>query len=131
MPFVNFEETSKLIGYDNNLLTEEIKVVDNTERSIRSNYFLTKPQGIIIQDTYNNFLFPIRPRPRLDTKKCDLIELTHWYRQLYLSFKSNFLPWHFVVEFIDGRYYVFNTRPIDIRSILVVLTLYKFIRNYN
>lgn len=97
------------------ILHEEVKVVDSTEKSIRSNYFLTKPQGIIIQDSWNNFLFPIRPEPVLDTRKCDLPKLWKYYRQYYTSFKSNFLPWHYVIEFIEGRYIAFNTRPINIR----------------
>lgn len=113
----NIEETYKILNEtyileENNIY--DIKVLDNTEKSISSNYFKVKPQGILLQDTYNNFVFPIQPIPRLDSNKCDLIKLNQKYREIYTSFKSDFLPWHYVVELIDDRYHVFNTRPINI-----------------
>lgn len=80
-----------------------------------SNKFTTKPQGFIIQDSYNNPFLPVRPRPRVDTSKMDIIELFKRVRENYGKFSMNFLPWHFVVEFITDRYYVFNTRPIDLK----------------
>lgn len=113
-PFYTFEETAKLIELPE-IITEEIRIEDVKERSIKSNYFLTKPQGIIIHDSWNNFLFPVRPIPRLDTNKCDLPVLTKRLRELYLKFKSDYLPWHYVIELIGDRYTVFNTRPINIR----------------
>lgn len=80
-----------------------------------SNKFTIKPQGFIIQDSYNNPFLPVRPRPRVDTSKMDLIELFKRVRENYGKFSMDFLPWHYVVEFIGDRYYVFNTRPIDLK----------------
>lgn len=113
--FFDIKKTYSLINNSNIIEENELKIKDNTEKSIRSNYFTTKPQGIIIEDSYNNFLWPIRPVPRLDTNKCDFITLTKRFRELYLSFKSDFLPWHYVIELIGDKYCVFNTRPINIR----------------
>jgi len=76
--------------------------------------FKTKPQGIIIQDSYNNPLFPIQPMPKLDTSKFELGEVYTRFHELYEMHNSLYLPWHFCVEMIGNRYYIFNTRPLDI-----------------
>lgn len=92
------------------------QTVDITkDSSSRSNKFTTRPQGILIQDSYNNPFFQIRPRPRFDTSKFDLPEIFRRYRELHSSGKSLFLPWHFFVEMIGDRFYVFNTRPLDMK----------------
>jgi hypothetical protein len=75
----------------------------------------TKPKGLIISDSYNHFAFPIRPKPRIDTHRIDLHEINQRYRELYGQFEHNMLPWHFTVELVEDRYYVFNTRPIDMK----------------
>lgn len=74
---------------------------------------IVKPQGIIIQDTWNNFIFPIQPVPRIDTSKFDLPVVIKRFRELYFNFPSMFLPWHYTVEMVGDRYYIFQTRPID------------------
>jgi hypothetical protein len=74
---------------------------------------IVRPQGIIVQDTWNNFVFPIQPHPRIDTARFDLFEVIKRFRELYLSFPSMFLPWHYMVEMIGDRYYIFQTRPLD------------------
>lgn len=101
-----------------NYLSEEIqtlKIDETRDRPSSKNYFLTKPQGIIIQDSYNNFAFPVRPLPKVDSNKCELPLLANRFRELYLEFQNNVLPWHYVIEMIGNRYYVFNTRPITMR----------------
>jgi hypothetical protein len=92
-----------------------------------SNKFTTRPQGFLIQDSYNNPFLPVRPRPRVDTSKMDIIELFKRTREKYGRFSMNFLPWHYVVEFIGNRYYVFNTRPIDLRYPLTNNEVNQFI----
>jgi hypothetical protein len=77
--------------------------------------FTTKPQGFIIQDSYNNPFFPITPKPKIDTSKVETIELYKRYRELYSSQKSIYLPWHFCVELVEMEYIAFNTRPIDVK----------------
>lgn len=74
---------------------------------------IVRPQGIVVQDTWNNPIFPIQPNPRIDTARFDLFEVIKRFRELYLSFASMFLPWHYMVEMIGDRYYIFQTRPID------------------
>ena len=116
-----------LIDYNQtlNILTEDVDNIDtlivnhlgrvsaaNDHPSI-SNKFKPKPLGIIISDSYNNPFFPIRPMPRIDSSKIDLILIYKRFRELYSQFEVTLLPWHFVIEFIKDRYYVFNTRPID------------------
>jgi len=116
-----------LIDYDKTLklLTEDVDnidalVVTNLGRVTAakdhpsiSNKFKPKPLGILIEDSYNNPFFPIRPMPRVDSAKIDLFLIYKRFRELYSQFEVTLLPWHFVIEFIEDRFYVFNTRPID------------------
>lgn len=80
-----------------------------------ANKFTTKPQGIVITDSYNNPFFPIQPKPRIDTSVVDILELYRRFRELYSQFSVVFLPWHYIIEFVDDRYYIFCTRPIDMK----------------
>lgn len=93
---ISLKETYDIIGeshiLEENFIDNSLKVIDNSEKSVRSNYFRTKPQGILLEDSYNNFCFPVQKIPRLDTNKCDLITLVQKFRELYLSFKSDYLP---------------------------------------
>jgi len=78
-----------------------------------SNKFKSRPRGIIIYDSYNNPFLPIHPVPRVDSAKIDLFLIYKRFRELYSQFDITLLPWHYVIEFIEDRYYVFNTRPLD------------------
>ncbi len=96
--------------------TTKIERLDSSKDSASvSNKFTTYPQGFLIQDSYNNPFLPVRPRPRIDTSKMDLIELYKRVRENYGRFSMDYLPWHFVCELVKDRYYVFNTRPVDLR----------------
>lgn len=97
------------------MLEQEERVDVTKDEASRANKFTTKPQGILVQDSYNNPFFPVRPRPRVDTAKLDLAPLFRRYRELYLRRNSFFLPWHYCIEMVDDRYYVFNTRPLDMK----------------
>lgn len=114
---ISLEETYKIITEDNvDILINELPRIDSTkDKASISNKFTTKPQGIIVTDSYNNPFFPIRPRPRIDTSKMELFELFRRVRELYSQFGLTLLPWHYVIEFIENRYYVFNTRPLDMK----------------
>lgn len=74
----------------------------------------TRPQGIIICDTVNNPIFPI-DKPFLDSAKFDLPDIKLKFKSYYVGMDFDFLPWHYVVEIINGKYYFFQTRPIDMR----------------
>lgn len=79
-----------------------------------SNKIFPRPKGIIITDTFNNPFFPIS-FPRIDTSKFNLPEVSARFHEDYTGMKLDYLPWHFTVEFIKSKYYVFNTRPIDMK----------------
>lgn len=96
-----------------NILSEGLDITG--DRITSSNKFINKPHGFIIQDTYNNPFYPIKPMPKIDTSKIETIDVYKRYRDLYRIGKSLYLPWHFCVEFVELDYMVFNTRPIDIK----------------
>lgn len=100
------------------ILSRTLGSVDTTvDQASIINKFQTKPQGIIITDSYNNPFFPIRPRPRIDTSKMELFEIYTRYRELYEQYSSILLPWHFCIELINNRYFIFQTRPIDMKFV--------------
>ena len=111
--YISLEETYK---DEPNLITESdtahLKVEESRDRPSHKNYLINKPKGIIIQDSYNNFAYPVRPLPRIDSNKIEFPLLVQRFRELYLQFQNNMLPWHFVIEMIKNRYFVYNTRPI-------------------
>jgi hypothetical protein len=111
MPYVDFNNTYSLLFEQS--LGQNKRVDFSRDQVALHNKFHTKPQAIIITDTYNNPFFPIRPRPVIDTSKFDLLEIYRRYKELYTKFTSLFLPWHYCIEFVDDQYVVFNTRPID------------------
>lgn len=118
---VNINKTYELL----NEVSQERLDTSRDAASI-ANKFTTKPQGFLIQDSYNNPFLPVRPKPRVDTSKMDIIELFKRVREKYGRFSMDFLPWHYVVEFIGNRYYVFNTRPVDLRYPLTNVEVEKF-----
>ena len=75
---ININETYELI-------TEKKRVNSSKDNASISNKFTIKPQGILIQDSYNNPFFPIRPRPRIDTAKFDLLEVVKKYENTSCS----------------------------------------------
>jgi hypothetical protein len=107
--FIPFEEVRTLLEEQD---VKPARVVGNKESRSQGNK-IVRPQGVIIQDTWNNFVFPIRPIPRIDTSKFDTIEIIKQFRTKYSSFPSLYLPWHFLVEIIGSRYYILQMRPID------------------
>lgn len=77
--------------------------------------FTTRPQGILIQDSYNNPFYKIRPTPRIDTHKSEILELYRRFREIHAKSKSVYLPWHYVIEMVGRSYMVYNTRPTHIK----------------
>lgn len=100
---------------DDDLNTDKLRILSTKDVPNKTNKFTTRPQGIVIQDTYNNFALPIRPNPRIDTSKFDLLEVYQRYREDYTDFKPVILPWHFCIEMVQDRYFILNTRPIDMK----------------
>ncbi len=85
-----------------------------------------RPQGIMVCDTYNHPIFPI-PLPRIDTAGFDLPDIKKRYEAFYTKLSVDFLPWHYVVEIIQGEYYFFSTRPIDMKFPVRTLEAEKLI----
>lgn len=102
----NLSETYELI--------ESRTIADKDAVNVQ-NRFTTKPQGILLQDSYNNPFFPITPKPNIDTNKFNTGEIFKRFRELYSDTKSMYLPWHYCVEFINNQYYAFNTRPLNLK----------------
>jgi hypothetical protein len=94
-------------------LPEKVPLISTSKDSPNKLNKILRPQGVIVQDTWNNFIFPIRPKPRIDTSKFNTLEVIKRFRSTYSTFPSMFLPWHFVVEMIGDRYYIIQMRPID------------------
>jgi hypothetical protein len=90
------------------------KIVSSDEASFSYKFRRNRPQGVIITDTYNHPLFPI-DHPRIDNSKMMLFKLRMKFQELYSGHQLRYLPWHYIVEMVEGRYVVFNTRPIDVR----------------
>lgn len=145
--YVDFNSTYSMV-YENDDLTDKTLsslekisdknnndnkiIINNTMDSESStNKFKTRPQGVIIQDTYNNFLTPIRPKPRIDTSKFDLLEVFKNYTTLYTRFNPILLPWHYCVEMIQNKYYIFNTRPIDMTYPVDNKTALQYANNWD
>lgn len=106
-----------LISFDKvyEVLYESVKIAPNKNANSIVNKFKLRPQGVIITDSYNNPFLPITPKPRLDTSALELPEVFRRYRELYSTIDTNFLPWHYCIELVDSRYYIFNTRPINMK----------------
>lgn len=95
-----------------------------TQLEIRSinNKINFKPQGIIITDTVNNPVFPI-DIPIIDDSKFNLPNVKKRFQLFYCPIGLVYLPWHYVVEIINGKYYFFNTRPVNMKFPVTTMEL--------
>lgn len=132
MFFINCEDTYELLN--NQITLEEAsksRISDSKNKISLSNKFINRPKGFILSDSYNHFVFPITPKPTLDTSKFDLSEVYKRYRELYSNSKSIYLPWHFSCEMIGSSYYIFNTRPLDLKFPLTSKESIQWQNEYN
>jgi hypothetical protein len=82
----------------------------------RNNMILNRPQGWIIMDTWNNKVFPIRDY-QVDTMTFNSSRISDFFHEYYGGSKRDlFLPWHFIVEMVDGKPMVISTRPFTYKS---------------
>jgi len=71
----------------------------------------SRPKGWLIMDTWNNKTFPMDIFS-VDTMKFDTEKMSKWFHQKYGgSQRDLFMPWHWVVELINGKPFVIQTRP--------------------
>ena len=130
--YINCEDTYDLLN--NQIILQELaktRISNNKDKVSLSNKFINRPKGFILSDTYNHFVFPIQPKPTIDTSKFNLSEVFLRYRELYSKSKSIFLPWHFCCELIGTQYYVFNTRPLDMKFPLISKEALNWKKEYN
>ena len=116
--YIDTETTYSILEESLDITTPEMinlgRVGINSDTPTMYNKIYPKPLGILIEDSYNNPFFPIRPMPRLDTSAVNLIEIYKRYKTLYAGTFNNFmLPWHYCIEFVGTSYQVFATRPFD------------------
>ncbi len=111
-PLISEDEALSLINIDITNSNDFRYQLLNSDSSSNVNK-LIKPRGVIIQDTFNNIVYPIS-NPKIDTSKFDL-PLIYQYFQEYTGYELTYLPWHFVIDFIKSKYYIFNTRPLDVK----------------
>ena len=76
----------------------------------------TRPKGWVIMDSWNNKPFPMDIF-QVDTMKFNTEKLANWFHQKYGGNQRDlFLPWHWVVELVNQKPYVIQTRPIMYKS---------------
>jgi hypothetical protein len=77
----------------------------------QTNMIKTRPKGWLIMDSWNNHIYPTDVFS-IDTMKFDTEKLSRSFHQEYGgSQRDLFLPWHWVVELINGKPFVIQTRP--------------------
>jgi len=77
----------------------------------QTNLMKTRPKGWLIMDSWNNKIFPMDIFS-VDTMKFDTEKLAKEFHQKFGgSQRDLFLPWHWVVEIINGKPFVIQTRP--------------------
>ncbi len=82
----------------------------------RTNLMKARPKGWLIADSWNNTAFPMDIF-QIDTMKFDTSRLGDWFHQKYGGSKRDlFLPWHYIVELVDSKPYVIQTRPLMYKS---------------
>lgn len=77
---------------------------------------LTKPKGWLIMDSFNNKYFPM-DIIRFDTMTSNVSKVQNEFHKIYGgNIRDLFLPWHYTIEIIDEKPFVFQTRPPMYRS---------------
>jgi hypothetical protein len=80
---------------------------------ISSNWIRPKVTGFVIEDSFNNLVFPM-DNPILDNNKQNLQLIQRQYDSLYSTETNSVLPWHYIIEYLNNDYIIYNTRPINI-----------------
>jgi hypothetical protein len=110
---VDIENTYSLLETANELPTGSRTELINSIEANKRFRFKARPHGIIITDTVNNPVFPMK-RPIVDTVKSNLGLIHKQYIAEYVKqLRAPILPWHYLVEFSSIGYIVYNTRPIN------------------
>ncbi len=82
----------------------------------QTNIMKVRPKGWLIMDSWNNTSFPMDIFS-IDTMKFNTEKLSKSFHQVYGgSVRDLFLPWHYIVELVNGKPFVIQTRPLMYRS---------------
>jgi hypothetical protein len=111
---IDIENTYSLLEEANELPTGMRGELINSIEANKRFRFKARPQGVIITDSVNNPIFPIK-RPIIDTVKPNLGLIHKQYIAEYVKqLRIPILPWHYAIEFSSlGGYIAYNTRPIN------------------
>ncbi len=78
----------------------------------RTHIIQGRPRGWVIMDSFNNPFFPL-DMFTVDTMKFNTSRLQLEFHKKYGgNVRDLFLPWHYVIEIVDERPFVIQTRPI-------------------
>jgi len=82
------------------------------ENRFKQTYMMkTRPKGWLIMDSFNNKIFPMDIFT-IDTMKFDSERLTkEFHKNFGGSNRDLFLPWHWIIELINSKPFVIQTRP--------------------
>jgi len=79
---------------------------------------LGKPNGWLVMDTWNNPFWKMELF-QVDTLGFNTSKLQDYFHEYYGGSKRDlFLPWHFIVEVVDEKPYIINTRPFMYKSLI-------------
>jgi len=82
----------------------------------RTELIKSRPKGWLIMDSWNNTSFPMDIFS-IDTMKFNTDKLNTYFHQKYGgSVRDLFMPWHYVVELVNNKPIVIQTRPLMYRS---------------
>ncbi len=82
----------------------------------QTNVMKSRPKGWLIADSWNNESFPMDIFA-IDTMKFDTERMATSFHQTYGgSVRDLFLPWHYIIELINGKPFVIQTRPLMYKS---------------
>jgi len=100
--------------YDNTLSQPNYN--QSRENQLLRQFTFDDPKGWLIMDTFNNPFFPLDVI-QVDTERFDLDKIKTDYHKYYGGKPDDlFLPWHYTIEYVQGRPYIINTRPFNYLS---------------
>jgi len=88
-----------------------------SENSFKYSYMnINKPEGFVIMDTWNNPFFKMELF-QVDTMSFNTTKIMDYFHEFYGGSKRDlFLPWHYMVDIVDQKPIVINTRPFMYKS---------------
>jgi len=83
-----------------------------------NNMNISHPKGWVIMDSWNNPFWKMELF-QVDTMGFNTSKLTDYFHELYGGSKRDlFLPWHYIIDIVDEKPFIINTRPFMYNSLL-------------